>query len=207
MDLEDYKIKTIRQKLGLSSYNPNGTTAFIDFANVNKWFENSKSGNMHIDLIKLKEFLQTFCDDIRFYYGTDTANAGSLKFIGAASRIFGSKRVFTKPVQKIKHRIISSGNLNQVNLTKSDYVIISKSNFDVEITLDAIRLASKYEKFCLLSGDSDFAPLLRYLRSLGKKNILMKNGFIQDNLRKSADLVISGCDIFEYITSTMQKPT
>ena len=58
----------------------------------------------------------------------------------------------------------------------------------------------------MLSGDADFAPLLRYLKGFGKKTILIKGGFIQDELRKFADVVINAQDIKKYIAVKKQKP-
>ena len=43
-----------------------------------------------------------------------------------------------------------------------------KGNFDVEITLDAIRYSSAYDIAIFFTGDSDFLPLISYLRNLKK---------------------------------------
>ncbi|KKQ78069.1 MAG: hypothetical protein A3A96_02765 [Candidatus Zambryskibacteria bacterium RIFCSPLOWO2_01_FULL_39_39] len=220
MNLEELKKQHVRQTLGIIADDFPDTISFIDFANVNKWYEEdefSEDGvllnhnqRLSINLEGLRDFLKLFSIDSRFYYGTDPANDGSVKFMGAARYVFGDRRVFTKPVQKIKHHI---GDIDPHCVTraiKSDasgnYVIIPKSNFDVEITLDSIRLSEKYKTICLLSGDADFAPLLRYLKGLGKRTIIIKGGFIQDNLRQFADLIINAQDIKQYIAVKKQKP-
>lgn len=220
MNLEELKQQNVRQNLGLAPSDFPDAVAFIDFANVNKWYEEDEfveegiplasNEKLTINLEGLRDFLKIFCSDIRFYYGTDPANVGSVKFMGASRYIFSDRRVFTKPIQKIKHYIGDVDPHCVTRTIKSDasgsYVIIPKSNFDVEITLDSIRLSPKYRTLCLLSGDADFAPLLRYLKGLGKKTIVVKGGFIQDNLRQFADLVISAQDIKQYLTSKKQKP-
>lgn len=53
--------------------------------------------------------------------------------------------------------------------------IKSKSNCDVDLTLDAIRLEKEYDTFILLSGDGDFEILLRYLREKGKNIVVIAN--------------------------------
>jgi uncharacterized LabA/DUF88 family protein len=121
-----------------------------------------------------------------FYYGLDTARSGSLAFIKAARYIFGSNRVFTKPIQQIRHDLIPSDSITNTRVVHSDnrgsYVFIPKCNFDVEIAVDAMRLVESYETICLFSGDADFAALLRYLKTKGKKIVLVKGGRITKSL-------------------------
>lgn len=48
---------------------------------------------------------------------------------------------------------------------------LEKGNFDVEMTIDAIRTAKDYDVAVFLSGDSDFLPLITDLRVLEKKKV------------------------------------
>ena len=48
-----------------------------------------------------------------------------------------------------------------------------KCNFDVEITMDMLIKISKYDSVMLFSGDSDFGGLLNYLKTKGKKIIIV----------------------------------
>lgn len=219
MDLQEFKKQQIKEQLGIDE-DFGAIHAFIDFANVNHWFEYDDQNidgeplpanqRLSIDIQKLYDFLILFSKDIRFYYGHDPARSGSVGFHRASKYVFGQSRVFTKPIQKIKHYLNSAElatTAGLVNLDKlGSYIIIPKSNFDVEITLDAIRLAERYDTFCLLSGDADFAPLLRYLKGAGKKTILIKGGYIQDALKQSSDLIINAQDIKQYIAVEKQKP-
>ncbi|OGN07017.1 MAG: hypothetical protein A2750_02750 [Candidatus Yanofskybacteria bacterium RIFCSPHIGHO2_01_FULL_45_42] len=219
MDLQEFKKQQIKEQLGIRA--DFGTIhAFIDFANVNHWFEYDDQNvdgdplpadqRLSIDLQKLHDFLGLFSGDIRFYYGHDPAKPGSIGFHRVSKYVFGQSRVFTKPLQKIKHYLNPAelaATAGLVNIDKlGSYIIIPKSNFDVEITLDAIRLAERYDTFCLLSGDADFAPLLRYLKGSGKKTILVKGGYIQDTLKQASDITINAQDIKQHIAMEKQKP-
>ena len=44
-----------------------------------------------------------------------------------------------------------------------------KGDWDVGIAMDVMRLASKLDVVCLVSGDGDFAELLKHVKSLGCK--------------------------------------
>ena len=68
------------------------------------------------------------------------------------------------------------------------------------MAVDAVRMMSHYDTFCLHSGDADFIYLNDYLRGQGKKVILIRGGYITANLHKSADLVIDAKEIKRYIT-------
>ncbi len=221
MDLLEFKEQQIKEKLAIGD-NFGVIHAFVDFANVDHWFEYDDQNidgeslpadqRLSIDLQKLHDFLSLFSKDIRFYYGHDPMKVDSMGFLSASKHVFGQARVFTKPMQKIKHYLNPAelaATTGLVNLDKiGSYIIIPKSNFDVEITLDAIRLTKNFDTFCLLSGDADFAPLLRYLRvSCKKKIILIKGGYIQDTLKQASDIIVNAQDIKQYIAMEKQKPS
>lgn len=102
--------------------------SFVDFGNVNHWFDDDirdwlgnflkQNSKLKIDLEKLFNFTNNFSNQIRFYYGHDPENFGSLKFIGKAKYVFGERLVFTKPIQQVKHylkdgeRIITTRRIN-----------------------------------------------------------------------------------------------
>ena len=50
---------------------------------------------------------------------------------------------------------------------------IPKGNLDVELALDAFRLADNYQTLILCSGDSDFAYLIDLLKAKGKRVIVV----------------------------------
>ena len=78
---------------------------------------------------------------------------------------------------------------------------IPKSNFDVEISVDAIRTLDRYDTFCLFSGDSDFAYLSRFLKRKGKNIIVIASGQVFHTLKEVADLYINAQQIKSDIAS------
>lgn len=219
MDLKEFKKEYIQKELGISREYGKILT-FIDFGNVNYWFEEDRqthnytalkeSEKLFIDILKLKDFLNIFSDDMRFYYGNDSSNTKSLWFIQKAQEIFSKARVFTKSMQKIRHYLENKERDSNTRAlhhdSRGDFVYLPKCNFDVEISVDAIKTLQHYDTICLLSSDADFLYLLRFLKQKGKKVILIKGGHIVHQLKNVADIVINAQDIKKYITSIKQKP-
>lgn len=232
MDLQELKKKSVKDSLGIGP-SFGSVLSFIDFANVNYWFEEDRydseskvmldSEKLAIDIEKLKEFSDIISFDTRFYYGHDSANKGSLGFLSATKHVFGKNRVFTKPIQKVKHYLTQQEvGINTRTLQPDaggDFIRIPKCNFDVEICVDAIRLVENYDTFCLFSSDADFVHLARILKNgrkimvgekkieiAKKKIILVKGGYIHHSLHSVADLIISAQDIKKYISVKKQKP-
>ena len=221
MDLFELKKKTVKDTLKID--NSFGSIfSFIDFANVNYWFEEDQNDaennilleneKLVIDISKLKEFTELFSIDTRFYYGHDPANPKSLGFLMATRKIFGKSRVFTKPIQKVRHYLTEQETLSNTRTlghdTGGNFIKIPKCNFDVEICVDSIKLLEKYDTFCLFSSDADFVHLARFLKSKNKKIILVKGGYIHHSLHEMADLIINAQDIKSHISvkNTKQKP-
>lgn len=213
MDLREFKLNN----LGIEKEKFGRIYSFIDFGNVNYWYERDRrdgSGNilavdskLVISLEKLANFSHLFSDQSRFYYGFNPNSNKSVGFIDKTRRFFN--QTITKPIQKIKHYLddgeikINTRQINSDNL--GNFVYIPKCNFDVEICVDAIRLMDKYDTFCLFSSDADFVRLVEYLKKKNKKAILIKSGFVQYNLQKAVDLVINAQAIKLAITFIKQK--
>lgn len=220
MDLQDFKKKYVQEELGIKD-EFGKILSFIDFGNVNYWFDEDRQTHEHvalvdneklyIDLEKLQDFLVLFSSRVRFYYGNDPANGKSLWFIQKAQSIFGKHSVFTKSIQQVRHYLETE--TEQDTNTRAlhhdaggDYVLLPKCNFDVEISVDAMKTLDGYDTICLLSGDADFLYLLRYLRQKGKKVILIKAGHVVHQLKEVAHLVVNAQDIKKYIANIKQKP-
>lgn len=220
MDLQEFKKEYVQQELGIS-HEFGRILTFVDFGNVNYWFEEDRQTHeyvalkdnekLFVDIAKLKDFLEIFSQDIRFYYGHDPVNERSIRFIQKAESIFGKTRVFTKAIQKIRHYLETPDerSLNTRALYHDgggDFVYLPKCNFDVEISVDAIKIIEHYDTICLLSSDADFIHLLRFLRQKGKKVALVKGGHIVHQLKDISNLVINAQDIKKHITGIKQKP-
>lgn len=219
MDLEEFKSKNIKNIIGVDKDKFGSVYSFIDFGNVNRWFDDdiksddetflSDGEKLGIDLIKLFDFNKHFSSQIRFYYGHDPKNKKSMRFLGKSKFVFGEKFVFSKPLQQVKHYLKdlekASNTRNVAYDLSGEYVYLPKCNFDVEICVDAIRQMKEYDTFCLWSSDADFVSLIKFLKNNHKKVILIKGGFAQHLLVNSANLVINAQDIKKYITYIKQK--
>ncbi len=216
MDFQEFKKVNLKKQLGIDDLKFGNIFSFIDFGNVDSWFSEDKNwegatigekDKILIDLEKLYDFSGCFSEQSRFYYGHDPKNVGSMKFLGKTKYVFGNKNVFTKPLQMIRHYLkddeVTTRNISEDR--KGKYIYLPKCNFDVEICVDAIRLMSKYDTFCLYSSDADFVSLIKFLHNNKKKVILIKGGYIQYQLKINSDLVISAQDIKKYIAFVKQK--
>ncbi len=127
----------------------------------------------------------------------------------AAKNIFGKSRVFTKPIQKVRHHLQAEEIPVNTRTTFIDsegvYIQLPKCNFDVEIAVDAIRLKENYDTLALFSSDADFLSLARYLRKNGKKVILFKGGHITSDLRKEADKIVNAQNIKRHIVQVKKR--
>lgn len=218
MKLEEMKQSLIRQDLSIDeSYGR--ILSIIDFGNVNHWFGSDRQDSDNkvlgdnevfiIDLQGLKNFTSVLSSEARFYYGLDRANPGSVNFTVVAKGHFGKHRVFTKQIQYVRHHLSETELRSNTRAVFKDgdgqFIRLPKANFDVEIAVDAIRLMDQYDTLTLFSGDADFVALARYLKSKGKKVILVKAGNITTDLRNACDLVVNAQKIKKYITKIEQR--
>jgi len=223
MDLESFKKEYIvKTELGIDD-GYGRILVVLDFGNVDYWFSDDRQDadnkalandeKLAVSMEKLNGFCSLFSKHIRFYYGHDSEKEGSLRFIAAARHIFGKSRVFTKPIQKIRHHLKLNEIAGNTRATYEDpdgtYVYIPKCNFDVEISVDTIRLMESYDTLSLFSGDADFISLARFLRKKGndKKLLLFKGGNITADLRNISNRVINAQSIKRHIAEVRkQKP-
>lgn len=221
MDLQELKKIQIKEELNITE-DYGKIMSFVDFGNINYWFESDRqtqdfvllkdNEKLVIDISGLKSFLDIFSSDSRFYYGHNPQSSGSIKFIQKLEEVFGKKRVFTKALQNVRHYLEKEGEKDSNTRTLrhdkgGDYVFIPKCNFDVEISVDAIKTMEYYDTICLLSGDADFVHLLRFLKQKGKKVIIIKGGHIVNDLKKISNTVINAQSIKKHITTIKQKPS
>ncbi len=204
MDINEFKLKTF----GIDKEKFGTIYSFVDFGNVNYWYEKdirdwdnnilTNEQKLIVSIEKLANFLNLFSHQKRFYYGWHQRMRQSWHLIIKAEHN-GFIKV-TKPIQFIKHYLDKAEQKgNDKHPCKEDfygrYIEIPKSNFDVEISVDSIRLMEKYNTFCLMSGDSDFAYLASYLKKKGKKIIVIASGQVFHSLKETADLYINAQDI------------
>ncbi len=219
MDLTELKKQFIKDYLGIDE-GFGKIFSFVDFGNVNNWFKKDRQDwdnklideneKIDIDIDKLKDFSNSFSIHTRCYYGKDLENRGSVKFDYVLRRVFGKNNFVSKDLQRIKHYLekekLENKEFLKIDKNGKKYIEIRKCNFDVEISIDAIKKVNQYDTFCLFSGDADFVYLNNFLRKRGKKVILIKGGYITSKLRKSVDLVINAQKIKKHIAKIKQKP-
>lgn len=192
---------------------------FVDFGNVNYWYErDERDGDdrelangekLVIDIEKLASYTKNFSLQSRFYFGLDPRQKKSIAIIVKARKFFD--KTITKPIQKIKHYLSDGENVKNGWERNTDqrgqYIYLPKCNFDVEMCIDAIRLVDNYDTFCLFSSDSDFASLADYLRRVkNKKVILFSSGYVSYWLKDKVDLNINSQTIKKQITFKKIKP-
>jgi uncharacterized LabA/DUF88 family protein len=209
MDLKDLKLQT----LGINREKFCRIFCFVDYGNVNYWYENDKrdldgnqlagSQKLIIDIEKLADFVSSFSEQKRFYYGWNPKIKKNWHIVIKAEKCGFKKN--TKPMQFIRHyvgdSVINRGGRFAKRDSTGTYIEIPKSNFDVEISVDAIRLIDKYDTFCLFSGDSDFTYLVRFLKRNKKKFIVVASGQVFHTLKELADLYINAQDVKSSIAS------
>ncbi len=138
-------------------------SVFIDVSNL--WAAQKVKGRM-FDYEKLKNYLkkENNASDLKVFFYTAYPSNGSRdydltnrhKFFVYLSKSLG----FVVRKKELKRIKISS------ELGESTQ---EKGNMDVEITIDAIHNMKNYDTAILFSGDSDFLPLITYIRNGGKK--------------------------------------
>ncbi len=151
--------------------------AFVDFSNVRYWAksfwpdENRAHLTREIDIEKLAQVVDMVGTVEKFFYyghykerpNLPPDHPQNVLFRNSIYRIDKARKagfkVRTKDIKTIDIYDESGRRNGQVH----------KCNFDVEITMDMVKQLPKYDTIFLWSGDSDFEPLLAYLKSKGKK--------------------------------------
>ncbi len=213
MDFKGLKLKT----LGIDKEKFGRIFCFVDYGNVNYWYEKDRFNwdgdsltekqKLIVDIEKLSSFISEFSEQKRFYYGWNPRAKTNWHIVIKAEKCGFIKN--TKPMQFIKHYIGTGIVSRDGRSTKKDsngtYIEIPKSNFDVEISVDAIRCMGKYDTFCLFSGDSDFTYLANYLKKHKKKFIVVASGQVFHTLKELADLYINAQSIKEAIAAVKEN--
>ncbi len=80
-----------------------------------------------------------------------------------------------------------------------------KGNMDIELTVDAMKLAPNVDHFILFTGDGDFKALVSALQEQGKRVSIVstletKPAMVSDDLRRQADEFIDLADLEKNIS-------
>lgn len=154
---------------------------FVDFSNVRHWAkdlwpeENKYRLSVEIDIKKLADVCNWVNPQKKFfYYGyfkkpedptrnpkEDERHKKSIFRIDKARN--SGFQVKTKEIKMVPHYDDEGKFIGR----------FPKCNFDVEITMTMFQKMEKYDTIMIFSGDSDFGSLLGYLKSKGKKVIVV----------------------------------
>ena len=144
---------------------------FIDAANV---FYAQRTLKWRISYERLKVYLETECNlvDAFIYTAIDADNPGQIKFIEMLQRAGFIVRM--KPIK-------------QIRVGKDS---VWKGNLDIELAMDMLDFAHQYDTMILMSGDSDFAPVIDRLKAKNKRIVVMSvNGRVSVELLERAKFV------------------
>ncbi|OGN01314.1 MAG: hypothetical protein A3I26_01975 [Candidatus Yanofskybacteria bacterium RIFCSPLOWO2_02_FULL_43_10] len=155
---------------------------FIDASNL--WQAQKAKGSM-FDYEKLKAFLKNkfTASELKVFYYTAYPAEGTRDY-----SLDGKHKFFTY-LKKGLGFDVKKKELKRIT-THSDAgdSIQEKGNMDVEMTIDVIHNASKYDIAVLFSGDSDFLALVTYLKNIGKKvYIFSSKNNVSQELRTGGD--------------------
>ena len=133
------------------------TAVFIDASNI---YHSQKHLGFQIDFKKLLGYFkkETVLSSIYFYTAYDPEHKKQKSFLDFLDII--GYRIRTKKVKFIKDKDNHSGGFH-------------KGNLDVELTMDVLENKDDYETIILVSGDSDFAPLLQLMKTKYDKKCLV----------------------------------
>lgn len=150
------------------------TAIFIDSANI---YFSYKTLKWKIDFKKLFAYFKNNTNLFRIaFYGTINPENERERRFHDFLEIIG----YTVKHKKIK--FIKDGN----EIHGGHH----KGNVDVELTIDAVHFRDDYDTFVLLSGDSDFEALIKYLKKYKKRCIVMSTkGHISIELLKQAKFI------------------
>ena len=155
---------------------------FIDASNL--WQAQKVKGKF-FDLAKLKKYLELKykTSELKIYYYTAYPKEGTREYST------DSKHRFFTYLKKGLGFIVRKKELKQIKITtETGEHIEEKGNMDVEMTIDAVNLVSKYNIAVLFTGDSDFLALVSYIKSHQKKvYIYSSQNNISSELRTGGD--------------------
>lgn len=164
--------KNMAEKNRLKNFVIGKTYVFIDAANI---FYAQRSLGWRVSYQRFMEYLKSEVDlgKAFVYIGTIPENEKQKKFLDLLD-ILGYI-VRTKPIKVITD-----------NTTHKHW----KSNFDVELALEMVDTIDSYESVILVSGDSDFAPVIDRVKQAGKRVIVISTrGHVSIELLQRAKYV------------------
>ncbi len=180
----------------MNFYKTERTALFIDGANL---YATSKALGFDIDYKNLLGYFRKNCHLVRALYYTAIADDQEYSSIRPLIDWldYNGYSMVTKPTKEFTD---ASGRRKV------------KGNMDIELAVDAMRLADSLDHVVLFSGDGDFRSLVAALQEKGKRvsvvsTLQTQPAMIADELRRQADQFIDLADLEEGVArSQSQRP-
>ena len=141
----------------LSKFVKGRVYVFVDAANI---FYTQRTLGWRISYERLRHYFKNECGKnsgkMFVYTATDSDRPQQKKFLD----ILG-----------INGYIVRTKEVKRIRITKGVYEW--KGDFDVELTMDVMDNIKEFDTAVLLSGDSDFAPIVRRMKENGKTVVIM----------------------------------
>ncbi len=172
--------------------------AFIDAANL--FYGGESSLGWSIDYKKLREYLKTkFAVRKAYYYAGVEIN--DFPYDPLSAKPIDLRKLLAFHRNKLKDRELSLKKQTEINkymqrikfyrnLENFGFILklkptkiyhdgdrtIKKANCDVDLTFDLMKFFDNYDGVVILSGDGDFAPVLKYLKNKKKTLHILSRG-------------------------------
>ncbi|MEK7517480.1 MAG: NYN domain-containing protein [Patescibacteria group bacterium] len=189
------------------------TYAFIDASNL--FYGGEKSLGWKIDYQKLLKYLKIKYGTNKVFYYAGVELYG-FKYsilqkepidLDALLMFYRRKKIVKKYIQRVKfyRKLRQFGYRLRLKPTKifwNNGRRTKKANCDVDLTFDMMRYIAEYSDAVLLSGDGDFAILVKYLKEIGKSvTILARSERTAKELR-----ILAGKDFrdFHYLREILK---
>lgn len=156
---------------------------FIDASNL---WQAQKAKGQFLDYEKIISYIKNLYSGtfIKVYYYT------AYPATGTRSYSIDGKHKFYTFLKKSLNFEVRKKKLKRISVVDEQQgeIIHEKGNMDVEITIDAVYLSTKFDTAVLFSGDSDFLALVNYLKVLKKKiYIFSSKNNVSQELRTGAN--------------------
>ncbi len=160
----------------LSKFINGRVDVFIDAANI---FYTQKTIGWRIGYEKLKKYFQDECEK----------NLGKMFVYTAYDPDRPEQKKFLDMLE-INGYILRTKEVKRIRVAKGLYEW--KGDFDVELSIDVMDHLEEFETMVLLSGDSDFAPIVKRAKDKDKKIIIISaKNHISRELIQLADKYIN----------------
>ncbi len=130
---------------------------FIDAANI---LYSQQTLKWRVDYEKLKQYFETECNLKGLYFYTGKVGENQ------------KQDAFIKKLESLGYKVRSK-EVKRIKISKDAYQL--KGNLDAELIIDALKNENNFDTCVLMSGDSDFAPLLDELKERNKWVVVMSS--------------------------------